>query len=106
MIKKDFDFISSFSYVIFEIRYGSEHFSIPDYEVCYDGLPDKKLIDHLESYYDDDVIDDMIQNSEMFVYDFINDGEDLIYINVKEFPDDKIDDIFVFEKLYVRVIKQ
>ena len=105
-MKKDFDFISNFAYVIFEIRYGSENFSVPDPEVCFNGKPDKKLIEHLENYYDDDVIVDMIQNAEMFVYDFVNDGEDLIWINVNSFPEDKFEDIFYFEKLYIRVIKQ
>lgn len=103
-MKKDYDFISSFDYIIFEIRYGTENLSIPDYQVSYNGMPDNKFLEHLESYYDDDVIDDMFENSKMYVFDFVNDGEDLICLNVEDFPEDKYDDIFYFDKLYIKVI--
>lgn len=97
-----FEFLKNGGYICFlEFRhsYNGGVVSLIDNDICFTGKFED-MIYHLEMFYDHDEIVEMINDSDMTLFETYNDGQDILCEVV--FGDN---DYLDFERVYIKIVR-
>lgn len=96
----NFEFLKKGKYICFlEFRnsYNDGVVSLIDKDICFVGKF-SDMINHLEEYFDIDIIVDMINDAVLNLFETYNDGNDILFEDVSNA------DYTDFEKVYIKIV--